>query len=116
MAVNAPLTVAGLDRALRLEGDWSTTTTPLTTGDDSFAAITLSQPIPVPGGTTANLVACSNGYLTLSGQDQGADYSPTVAEFEAFAEPTICGNWYDYNPSAGGLITFEENGGFDVDQ
>lgn len=89
-----------------------TTTTPLMTGDDSFAAITLSQPIPVPGGTTANLVACSNGYLTLSGQDQGADYSPTVAEFEAFAEPTICGNWYDYNPSAGGLITFEENGGF----
>jgi len=89
-----------------------TTTTPLMTGDDSFASVILSQPIPIPGGTTSNLVACSNGYLTLSAQDQGADYSPSVADFEAFAEPTICGNWYDYNPGAGGLITFEENNGF----
>ena len=83
------------------------------TGDDDFGAVALSQPMPVPGGATNSLQVATNGYihLTDSVPGGGSDYSPTVAEFEAFGEPTICGAWYDWSPNQAGQLLAEEVNG-----
>lgn len=80
--------------------------------DDGYGQVTLSQPMPVPGGTTTDLQVCTNGFVALSLNQPGpADYSPTVAEFVAFSEPTIAGPWYDWSPNQSGQLVAEEVGG-----
>ncbi|MCK5945315.1 MAG: hypothetical protein KAI24_25220 [Planctomycetes bacterium] len=82
-------------------------------GDDAFGVVALSQPMPVPGGVTNSLQVCTNGFIHLSDNAPagGPDYSPTVAEFEAFVDPTICGPWYDWSPNQAGSLLAEEVGG-----
>ena len=81
--------------------------------DDAYGVVALSQSMPVPGGVTNNLQVCTNGYIHLSDNTPAgvADYSPSVAEFEAFVDPTICGPWYDWSPNQGGQLLAEEVGG-----
>jgi len=85
----------------------------ISAGDDAFATVALSLPMPVPGGLTNSLQVCTNGFIHLSDNapSGGADYSPTVAEFEAFVDPTICGPWYDWSPNQGGQLLAEEING-----
>jgi len=91
----------------------SASATAVATGDDAFGTVALSTPMAVPGGVTNNLQVATNGYihLTDSAPPAFADYSPTVAEFEAFQWPTICGPWYDWSPNQAGQILAEEVGG-----
>ncbi|MFK7743188.1 MAG: hypothetical protein AB8H80_22930 [Planctomycetota bacterium] len=82
--------------------------------DDEYGAVALSAPMPVAGGvTTSALTVCTNGYIALSANQPsiGADFSPTIAEFEAFTEPTICGPWYDWSPNVAGQLVSEEIAG-----
>ncbi|MEC9048398.1 MAG: hypothetical protein VYA51_10320, partial [Planctomycetota bacterium] len=85
----------------------------ISASDDDFGVVALSQPMPVPGGVTNNLQVCTNGFIHLSDNAPagGADYSPSVAEFEAFVDPTICGPWYDWSPNQAGLLVAEEVNG-----
>lgn len=85
----------------------------ISAGDDDFGVVALSQPMPVPGGVTNNLQVCTNGFIHLSDNAPagGADYSPSIAEFEAFVDPTICGPWYDWSPNQAGLLVSEEVNG-----
>lgn len=87
--------------------------TVVATTDDAFGAFTLSAPMPVPGGVTSTLQICTNGYVHLSDNAPAApaDWSPTLAEFEAFVDPTICGPWYDWSPNQAGQVLVEEIGG-----
>jgi len=85
----------------------------ISAGDDAFANVALSTPMPVPGGVTSNLQVCTNGFIHLSDNPPAgtADYSPSIAEFEAFVDPTICGPWYDWSPNQGGQLLAEELNG-----
>lgn len=85
----------------------------ISAGDDAFGSVALSMPMPVPGGVTNNLQVCTNGFIHLSDNPPagGADYSPSVAEFEAFVDPTFCGPWYDWSPNQGGQLLAEEVNG-----
>ncbi len=80
-------------------------------GDDSFQTVTLSTPMPVVGGTTGALTVCSNGHIALSPANNGNDWTPSLAEWLAFAQPAIAPSWHDYTPDATGEIKFEEVAG-----
>jgi hypothetical protein len=80
-------------------------------GDDSFQTVALSTPMPVVGGTTGALTVCSNGHITLSAANNGVDWTPSLADWLAFAEPAIAPSWHDYRPDAIGEIKFEEVAG-----
>lgn len=81
--------------------------------DDAYAPVSLSTPMPTVNGPTSTLTVCTNGYIALSAAAPSAvaEYIPSVADFAAFTEPTICGPWYDWSPNAGGQIVYEEAGG-----
>jgi len=87
--------------------------TVVATGDDDFGTVALSAPMPVPGGVTNSLQVAMNGYVHLTDTVPAgnSDWSPTLAEFEAFADPTICGPWYDWSPNQAGQVVAEEIGG-----
>jgi hypothetical protein len=83
-------------------------------GDDAYSTVALSGAMPIAnGGATSNLTVCSNSYIALSANQPSAlaDYSPTVAEFEAFTEPTVAFPWHDYANNSGGDVFFEEVSG-----
>lgn len=92
----------------------SPTATIVANADDIEQSVTLSSPMPVAGGVTSSLNICSNGRIALGAAGNGVDWTPTVAEFQAFANATISPAWHDYNPtlSGSGKIYFEEAGGF----
>jgi hypothetical protein len=81
-------------------------------GDDAQQTVALSGAMPVPGGTTASITVCSNGYVTLAATGNGTAYTPVAATWLAFAG-TAVGNWHDYNQTiaGSGQIRFEQVGG-----
>lgn len=79
---------------------------PLALGDDSLAALTLGFPFTMPDGTaTSTLDLDSNGRLILPGSDS-SDFSPSAFEFLNDPTPAIAPLWTDFNPSAGGTVSF----------
>ncbi len=80
--------------------------------DDTVQVVTLTQAMPVPGGTTTQLAVSSNGNIALSGIGNGAGFAPDVGNFLAFAQTSVAAAWHDYNPAAAGSgkIFFEQVG------
>ena len=82
-------------------------------GDDTEANVVLSSPLVHPGGSTSQLVVCSNGFVS-AGPGNGTDYLPTIAGFLGFPQTCWVADWHDYNPSPLGLgpgnIRFHEVG------
>ena len=91
----------------------SATAAIIANADDTTSTVTLSAPLPVPGGTTSALVVDSNGKIALDGTGTGSDLSSSVAELLASASSTLAVLWRDLNPAAAGSgkIKFEEVGG-----
>lgn len=91
----------------------SGTATMIANGDDVTATVTLSAAMPSIAGPVSDLVVCSNGFITFGSTGNGADYTPTAAEFLAWANAAIAVSWHDYNPTltGSGKIWFEEIGG-----
>lgn len=105
-------------RAMRLEPDgfgqqrvieygafawpqWGSAVT-LPLGDDTDAPVNLPTPFPYPGGTTNQLVVCSNGYVSVS-YGNGAGNDPAPAHW-LLAQHWLWGTWQDFDPSAGGSV------------
>lgn len=85
--------------------------TVLTLTDDSQATTpTLTTPFPYVGGTTNDLVVCSNGYVSVA-TGNGTAFGPSVATFLNSAQ-TGWWCWHDMNPAAvgSGSVKFEEVG------
>lgn len=74
-------------------------------GDDVVVnggvGIDLGFAFPLGGAAYQFVHPSTNGYIHLTDgvPGGGSDYSPTIAELEAFGEPTICGAWYDWSPN-----------------
>ncbi|HEU4419530.1 MAG TPA: hypothetical protein VFT55_11370, partial [Planctomycetota bacterium] len=81
--------------------------------DDTVQTVSLSAPMPVPGGVTSSLTVCSNGNIALSAMGNGTAYTPSVVAFLAWPE-TAFAAWHDYNPiiAGSGKIKFEQVAGF----
>jgi hypothetical protein len=82
-------------------------------GDELEQNVTLSSAMPVPGGSTTELVIESNGRVTLGLVGPGTDFSPNPADLQALGTVTLAPHWHDMNPAAtgSGKITFEEING-----
>ena len=80
--------------------------------DDIVQTVTLTQAMPVPGGTTTQLSISSNGNVALAGAGNGAGFAPDAGNFLAFAQTCIAAAWHDYNPTlaGSGKILFEQVG------
>ncbi len=78
--------------------------------DDSETSVTLSAPMPVPGGTTTTLNVCSNGHVSTVSNGAAFDYTPTPGEMLNWANTTWA-VWRDMIPNAAGNVWFEEVGG-----
>lgn len=75
--------------------------------------VTLSSPMPIPGGTTSTLNVTTKGQVEFASSPNGfVDITPTTHELLAWAR-TAFHCWLDYNQTApnSGLILFEEVGG-----
>jgi hypothetical protein len=89
----------------------SASATTLALTNNSQLPVTLAAPFPHPGGSTATLQVCSNGFVSVaSGNGTGA--SPTAATMLNAAQ-TGWWAWHDYNPQAvgSGAVKFEQFGG-----
>jgi hypothetical protein len=76
--------------------------TPLTLGDDTEANVTLPFTLPYPGGSTALLHVCSNGFISPAASN-GVGFTPGVAGFLSGA-PRWAAAWHDFNPGTGGQV------------
>lgn len=80
---------------------------------DGAQVVTLSSPMPVPGGTTTSLVITTKGQIQVaSALPTTIDYTPTVAEL--LNDPlTTFAVWHDFDQTdvGSGLILYEEVGG-----
>src|SRR5262249_1742143 len=76
-------------------------------GDDTETTLALPFALPFPGGTTNQIVVCSNGFISPT--SNGTDYTPNVSGFLAGA-PRWAAAWHDFIDSAalggGGTIRF----------
>ncbi|MCA3010395.1 MAG: hypothetical protein INH34_18630 [Phycisphaerales bacterium] len=88
----------------------SATATNLGLGDDTESLISLSAPLPYPGGSTTALNVCSNGHVSTASNGAVLDYTPTPAEFLGWTNPTWA-VWRDFICNATGNVKFEEVGG-----
>jgi hypothetical protein len=88
----------------------SATATNLGLGDDTESPISLSAPLPYPGGSTTVLNVCSNGHVSTASNAAAGDYTPTPAEFLGWTNPTWA-VWRDFICNATGNVKFEEVGG-----
>jgi hypothetical protein len=80
---------------------------------DGEQLVTLSAPMPVPGGTTTTLNVTTKGQIEVAPAINGIiDFTPTPAELLASARTTWA-LWHDYDQTdtGSGLILFEEVGG-----
>jgi hypothetical protein len=79
-------------------------------GDDTQTTLALPFALPYPGGTTNQIVVCSNGFISPS--SNGTDYTPTASGFLA-GGPRWAPAWHDYIDSAagggGGTIRFDSS-------
>lgn len=90
----------------------SATATIVANGDDVVTTVTLNQAMPVPGGSTTQLVISSNGTIALAGLGNGAGFAPDAGNFLAFAQTCVAAAWHDYNPAlaGSGKVLFEQVG------
>jgi hypothetical protein len=76
--------------------------TALTLGDDSEATVSIPFSLPYPGGSTTQLIVCSNGFISpVSGN--GTTYTPAIGAFLA-GQPRWAACWHDLNPASGGQV------------
>ncbi len=75
-------------------------------GDDADTTVALPFALPYPGGSTNQVVVCSNGFLSPAGA--GTSYTPGVGELLSGAMRWVP-FWRDLNPSAGGQVRFDAN-------
>lgn len=81
----------------------------LTLGDDSVTTVALTNPFPYGGTSTPVLAVYSNGFVATG---SGNTTIGTIVTANFFNSPdTAWRNWHDYDPGAGGQVTFEEVGG-----
>jgi hypothetical protein len=78
----------------------------LTLSDDSEATVALPFSLPYPGGTTNQLVVCSNGFV--SPVSNGTAYDPTISGHLTGA-PRWAALWHDFNPGVGGQVRVESS-------
>lgn len=78
--------------------------------DDGVATVAFSGSLtfPYPGGTTPTLEVCSNGFVSVA--NNGQDFSPTVAEWLAWASPAWS-VWHDFTPNGTNNVLVEEIAG-----
>lgn len=90
----------------------SATATIVANADDVVQTVTLSQAMPVPGGTTTQLSISSNGNIALAATGNGAGFAPDAGNFLAFAQTVVAAAWHDYHPlqAGSGKILFEQVG------
>jgi len=90
----------------------SATATIVANADDVVTTVTLSQAMPVPGGTITQLSISSNGNIALSGIGNGAGFAPDAGNFLSFPQTSVAAAWHDYNPAlaGSGKILFEQVG------
>jgi hypothetical protein len=87
---------------------WHTPTgTNLGLGDDTETNQALPFTFPYPGGTTTQLVICSNGFISPAASN-GISYQPDPNALLA-GFPRYCVFWHDLNPSAGGQVIFDSD-------
>ena len=80
----------------------------VTLGDDSSQTLPLTTPFPYRNTTASSLEVYSNGFVATG---SGSATIGTIVTANFFNEPdTAWRNWHDYDPSAGGQVTFEEVG------
>lgn len=77
-------------------------------GDETDAPLNLPTPFPYPGGSTSQLVVCSNGYVSV-GYGNGVGNQVAGANWLQ-AQRWIWGTWHDFDPSAGGSVRAESIG------
>lgn len=86
----------------------SATVLPL--GDDDEITVPITGAFPYPGGATTALTVCSNGFVSaLPGN--GVSFQPSLTTFLSRPQPCWSVAWHDFDPTAGGQITFHEAGG-----
>jgi len=78
---------------------------PLPLGDDDFVDLALPFTFKVCGQAFDGVFVNSNGSLSFSKGD--SDFSESVSEFLA-GPPRIAALWRDFNPEAGGEISFDQ--------
>jgi hypothetical protein len=83
--------------------------TPLTLADDGYQTVSLPWSFPFYGQEYTSITICSNGYVTFG--STGDAYEN--AGIPATAEPNaiIAMFWDDFNPTAGGTISYAYNSG-----
>ncbi len=79
---------------------------PMTLSDDDFEMVTLSggNEVFIYGQPYTEVYAGSNGYITFG----EGDFDFDVSLRDHFELPRISGLFNDFNPSAGGQVTFEQ--------
>ena len=87
----------------------SAAATTLALSDDSVASVTLSAPLPYPGGSTTTLEVCSNGFVSVAAGN-GTAFTPVVATWLNSAQMRW-GTWHDFYPGPVGVVRFEEIAG-----
>ena len=78
----------------------------LSLGDDAESTVTLPFAMPYPGGSTNQLVVCSNGFVSAS--SNGTTWDPSVAAFLSGA-PRWAAMWHDLNPGVGGQVRLDSS-------
>lgn len=75
---------------------------PLLMGDDTTVPLPLGFTFPYPGGSTATVGVCSNGFIWLDPLETSTDYDNSVAEFlgSVEASPRIAACWRDFNAAS----------------
>ncbi|GAB4150833.1 MAG: hypothetical protein Fur0037_19480 [Planctomycetota bacterium] len=76
--------------------------------DDSVVHRTLPFSFPFPGGSTASIGICSNGYLWLDATSTAAMTQPAGSTLLRYA-PILAPFWDDLDPQWGGSIHFDQD-------
>src|SRR5262249_21344836 len=79
--------------------------------DDSEVPVTLTAPMPIPGGSTTSLTVCPTGFVSVA-TGNATLFPPAVATMLS-APQTAWWAWHDFNPAivGSGLVKFEEIAG-----
>jgi hypothetical protein len=83
------------------------TGTALALGHSSEVTVPLPFSLPFPGGTTAQLRVCSNGFIS-PGASNGTSPIPTSAAFLGGA-PRWAAAWHNLNPATGGQVIVDSS-------
>ncbi|MDA1221961.1 MAG: hypothetical protein O3B85_08055 [Planctomycetota bacterium] len=88
-------------------GWFTPTSADLALGDDTLSAVQpLGFTFPYPGGSTTDVLVCSNGFVWLDAAQTAATFAgdPTRLLGEA---PRLAPLWHDMDPSVGGTVQFD---------